>query len=102
MNKKKWSVKKGLIVKALLLIVVIYFFMTPTGALRLSIAAHGYPSKALVYPIGKRENSFEEEKNERVYALYKPPVEKDTQGILTNWSVKKYAIFYLAMYRGDA
>ena len=69
MNKKKWSVKKGLIVKALLLIVVIYFFMTPLGALRLSIACNGYPLKAMMYPLGKRERSLEEEKNERVYAL---------------------------------
>ena len=102
MNKKKWSVKKGLIVKALLLIVVIYFFMTPLGALRLSIACNGYPLKAMVYPIGKRERSLEEEKNEKVYVLYNPPVEKDTEGTLTNWSIKKYLIFYLATYRGDA
>lgn len=100
--KEKIKQKRSSIIKIFLLIAVIYLFMTPTGALRLSIAAHGYPSKALVYPIGKRKNSLEEEKNERVYALYKPPVEKDTEGILTNWSVKKYALFYLAMYRGDA
>ena len=56
----------------------------------------------MVYPIGKRERSLEEEENEKVYVLYNPPVEKDTEGTLTNWSVKKYLIFYLATYRGDA
>ena len=102
MSKKVWNVKKSLIVKILLLIIVIYFFMTPLGALRLSIACNGYPLKAMVYPIGNRERSLEEEENEKVYVLYNPPVEKDTEGTLTNWRVKKYLIFYLATYRGDA
>lgn len=76
--------------------------MTPTGALRLSVAFNGYPIKAITFPLAERKPALEEEKNERVYVLYNPPTEKNTKGILTNWSVKKYAIFYLATYRGDA
>lgn len=70
-----WLVKQQ--GKLLLFLIIIYFFITLIGALRLSIAFNGYPIKAMAVPLEERELSLE----------------KDTKGILTNWSVKNILYF---------
>lgn len=95
--KKKAKLMVAIII---LMIICIYLFMTPVGALRLKIALTGHPIKAITFTIADKPNHMFIDDNQIGYSLENPPFEKDTQSELINWVVTKHGIFYTADYYG--
>jgi nitrate reductase NapE component len=104
---KKLIRKKELIF--LVIVFTIYYILhsTPYMALRTQVFLMGYPKSAFISEIIDDEYHNEVNKEEyaelnaKAYTLTKPPIEKETQGELRNFLVKKIGIFYLVKFLGD-
>ncbi|MFI3225880.1 MAG: hypothetical protein R3Y09_00610 [Clostridia bacterium] len=94
-KKLKWIIPSSII-----LLFAIYFTMTPIGALRLSVIAHGYPACAFDLAIMDEPYHMVLDDNQTGYSLHNPPFEEATQAELINWYVTKHGIFYTADYYG--
>ena len=90
----------------LLTAVLVYCFMTPMGALRLSVAVSGKVSEAVRleakpaevagYPDDTGENSV-------LYCITEQvPYYELTGGVGQNWEVRQFGPFYFARYYGWA
>ena len=88
--------KKSIIMIFSIIIVVLitYLIVTPTGALRFTILREGYPIKSITLKLSDSPYKTYVKGNEEIYTLTNPPMEKATQGILENWIVSKHGIFY--------
>lgn len=77
-----------------------YFFMTPTGAVRLAVALSGHPVKAITAAVADKSYDFYVQENQIGYSLQNPPYEKATDSELINWIATRHGIFYTAEYYG--
>lgn len=90
-------------------IFMLFFLLhsTPNIALRTHLVLLGHPIAAVSTGIVEDDFSgnVDEEKlrewNAKSYALTKPPTERATQGILSNFIVKKNGFLYFAEYYGE-
>ncbi|MCT8140301.1 hypothetical protein H1D32_22945 [Anaerobacillus sp. CMMVII] len=104
---KKLFVKKEIIIFIALATILLVLHSTPSMALRTQVFIMGYPKAALTSGIvdDVYHNKVDKEKfaemNAKAYTLTKPPIEKATQGELSNFLVRKIGFFYLAEYYGD-
>ena len=94
-KKLKW-----IIPSLSLVIAIIYFAMTPIGALRFKIVAMGYPLSAFTFEIMDEPYHMTLDENQIGYSLENPPFEEPTQAELINWVVTKHGLFYIAEYYG--
>ncbi len=94
-KKLKW-----IIPSLLLAIAIIYFTMTPIGALRFKIVTMGYPLSAFTFEIMDEANHMTLNENQVGYSLDNAPFEEPTQSELINWIVTKHGLFYSADYYG--
>ncbi|MGL5651715.1 MAG: hypothetical protein ACRDDE_08160 [Paraclostridium sp.] len=98
MNNKVKYITVIFIILGLLL----YLLGTPKGALRLALLRYGYPQNAL--HLSMTTDSYKTPadigKNQTIYTIINPPVEKDTQSPLENWIISKYGPFYWGEYYG--
>ncbi|MRX72736.1 hypothetical protein GJU40_11305 [Bacillus lacus] len=100
--------KKKIIILLTLGIILFVLHSTPHMALRTHVFIMGYPKAALTSEIvddvyhNKADEQKFAEMNAKAYTLTKPPVEKATQGILSNFLVKRIWFFFTAEYYGDA
>lgn len=74
--------------------------MTPMMALRLALFKTWFPIKAITLQVSDHPYEADVQSNEKIYTLTNPPTEEATQGILENWVVAKYGIFYVGEYLG--
>ncbi|PYZ96663.1 hypothetical protein CR205_13265 [Alteribacter lacisalsi] len=104
---KKLLVKKEFIFFIAFATILVLLHATPSMALRTQVFIMGYPKAALTSPIVEDayHNKVDEEKfaelNAKAYTLTHPPIEKATQGELSNFLVRKFGFFYAAEYYGD-
>jgi hypothetical protein len=104
---KKLIAKKEVIFLVALATIFLLLHSTPSMALRTQVFIMGYPKVALTSAIIDDEyhNEVDKDKfaelNAKAYTLTKPPIEKATQGELSNFLVRKIGFFYLAEYYGD-
>ncbi len=91
---------KQKILKILRIIAIIYFTMTPAGAVRLSIFMHGYPFHAIIFDLKDEPYKVGHGDNQIVYSFENPPFEEVTQSQLYNWTATKYGPFYIGRYHG--
>ncbi|MGN1386070.1 MAG: hypothetical protein ACI4XS_05670 [Bacillus sp. (in: firmicutes)] len=97
MKKRTRSITAFLV----LLIAFIYFAATPTGALRFAIMKAGYPTYSLkTIEVSDTPYEAELESNQTMYSLVNPPIDEATQGVLENWVVSKYGVFYWGDFYG--
>lgn len=75
-----------------------YLFLTPSGALRLAVAASGHFGNALTLRVADREGP--DEKGTIYYTLQEPPVDKDTGESLEVWCIQKSGMFYFGEVSG--
>lgn len=81
--------------------------ITPNIALRTHVFFSGYFIEAITTDIvddefhNKIDKELLEKQKAKCYTLTNPPVEKATQGILSNYKVVKKGILYFADYYGD-
>ena len=94
-KKLKW-----IIPCSVLLALLIYFTMTPLGALRFKIITLGHPLSAFTFEMMDEPNHMSINENQTPYSLDNPPFEEPTQSKLINWTVTKHGIFYTADYYG--
>ena len=91
-----------------LLIVIYILHSTPHMSLRTYVFFSGYPIQAFSSGIiddtyhNEVDKDVYEKMNATAYTLTNPPVEKQTQGVLSNYLVRKYGIIYITDYLGDA
>ena len=83
-----------MIFSIIIVVLITYLIVTPTGALRFTILREGYPIKSITLKLSDSPYEIDVKGNEKVYTLINPPMEKATQGILENWIVSKHGIFY--------
>ena len=99
---KKWGFLIGIVS------VFIVLHLSPILALRTHLFLTGYPKAALTSGIIEDEyhNQVDKEKFEslsaKAYTLKVPPIEKETDGELRNFLVKKVGFLYFAEYYGDS
>ncbi|HZH60822.1 MAG TPA: hypothetical protein VEY70_14870 [Metabacillus sp.] len=90
-----------------LLIVIYILHSTPHMSVRTYVFFTGYPIQAFTSGIvdDSYHNEVDKEEfkkmNARAYTLTNPPIEKATQGELSNYIVKKYGVFYITDFLGD-
>ncbi len=94
-KKLKWIVPSILVA-----IPIIYFTMTPIGALRFEILTLGHPISAFTFDIMDEPYHMAINENQIGYSLENPPFEEPTQSELINWIVTKCGLFYSADYYG--
>ncbi|WP_156509946.1 hypothetical protein [Rossellomorea aquimaris] len=98
---KKWWFLIGIVS------VFIFLHLSPILALRTHLFLTGYPKTALTSGIIDDEyhNQVDKEKFEllsaKAYTLTEPPIEKETDGELRNYLVKKVFFLYFAEYYGE-
>lgn len=90
------------------LVLAIYILhSTPHMSIRTYVFFTGYPIQAITSDNvddryhNEKDNKDYEKLNAKAYTLKDPPVEKQTQGILSNYLVRKYGIIYITDYLGD-
>lgn len=91
--------KKYLWIIGVLLIFVL-LHITPYAALRTHVFLMGYPIKAVSSEILVDVYEGEVEDNTEIYTLTDPPIEKGTEGILSNYAVKRVGFLYFAEFYG--
>ena len=86
---------------------ILYFsHFSPSIAIRSHVFMLGYPKSALTSEIVEYEESNELNKEEfddrdmKMYTISKPPIDRDTETVLSYFLVKKVGIFYFAEYAG--
>ncbi|MGQ4665109.1 hypothetical protein AB3Z07_12005 [Metabacillus halosaccharovorans] len=90
-----------------LIIIIFILHSTPHMSLRTYVFFTGYPIQAITSGIvdDKYHNEMDkkeyEKLNAKAYTLTDPPVEKQTQGVLSNYLVRKYGIIYITDFLGD-
>ncbi|MGL5693375.1 MAG: hypothetical protein ACRCXA_04805 [Peptostreptococcaceae bacterium] len=92
--------KQIVVIFTIMLALIAYLIGTPTGALRFSVLREGYPIKSITMKLSDTPYEIDIKSNEQIYTLINPPIEKSTQGILENWVVSQYGIFYWGEYFG--
>lgn len=104
---KKFLMKKEIVFLISFAIIFFLLHSTPSMALRTHVFILGYPKAALtsevvddVYHNEEYKEKFAE-LNAKAYTLTKPPIEKATQGELSNFLVRKFGFFYLVEYLGN-
>ncbi|MDV2682841.1 hypothetical protein RYX56_00490 [Alkalihalophilus lindianensis] len=99
--------KKPALLIGLLIIIFLLLHSTPSLALRTHVLVLGYPKAAVTSGIVEDDYHNEvdkeafEEQNAKAYTLTEPPIEKSTQGQLSNFLVKKIGFLYFAEFYGD-
>lgn len=99
--------KRILLFLAMLITVFFLLHSTPNIALRTNVFFLGYPIKAITTGIidDKFHNNIDKEDyvklDLKAYTLTKPPLEKNTGGYLSNYTVRKVGYLYFAKYLGD-
>ncbi|QFT87958.1 hypothetical protein FIU87_04750 [Bacillus sp. THAF10] len=102
MSKRKMEIA-GL---AIVLSFIIILHLTPGLAIRTYVFFGGNPIIALTTGIEDYVHNNPEEKvvmesrNEKLYSLTEPPVERATQGELKNYLVKKFGFFHTVEHYG--
>lgn len=99
--------KKMILSIAIIFLLFYLLHSTPNMALRTQIALLGHP--VVAFSTGIIEDDFDgnvdeemlKEMNAKSYALTEPPTERETQGILRNFIVKKNGFLYFAEYYGE-
>lgn len=99
-NRMRKNLKYFLPISIILTILIVYFTMTPVGALRFKILTLGYTISAFTFEIMDDAYPMEVKKNQIAYSLENEPFEEISQGELTNWIVTKHGIFYIANFYG--
>jgi len=103
---KKWLLVPSVILA--IIFVLFLFHLSPKLAIRAHLFTEGHFIVAFTTDIvddtfhNKGDKKALKSQNAKCYSLTKPPVEKATQGILTNWKVRKSGILYYVSYYGDA
>ncbi len=92
--------KKFLI--GLFIVFIMYFTMTPSGAVRHSIFWHGYPLHAVTFNVTKDlPATFRPAENQVGYSFTdNPPYASITDTQMYNWVATRYGIFYIGSYFG--
>ncbi|PMC36012.1 hypothetical protein CJ195_17340 [Bacillus sp. UMB0899] len=90
------------------LIIVIYILhSTPHMSLRTYVFFTGYPIQAFTSGIvddtyhNEVDKENYEKMNAKAYTFTDPPTDKQTQGVLSNYLVRKYTFIYITDYLGD-
>ena len=91
---------KWMIPCSILLVALVYFTMTPIGALRFRIITLGHPLSAFTFSVMNEPNPISIDENQTAYSLDNPPFEKSTQSELINWTITKHGVFYTADFYG--
>ncbi len=94
--------KSSKLLTVIIVIILGYFTMTPTGSLRAAVLLSGHPVSACTLKISDEPYEASVEDNQTIYSLENPPVEEATDSELVNWVVTKYGPFYFAEYFGWA
>ena len=100
------SKKLRLLVFTFLIAIFLFLHSTPQTALRTKVFFMGYPIKAVTTDIIDDDFHNEMDKaefakqNAKAYTLTNPPIERATQGILSNYLVKKVGFLYFAKHIG--
>lgn len=83
-----------------LIIVALYFFMTPKGSVRFAVFLNGYPIEAFTSNIREdhEKHSNQLKKNQKAFILDDYPIEEGTDGMLDRWVSEKYFIFYFSRF----
>lgn len=70
-----------------LIIVALYFFMTPKGSVRFAVFLNGYPIEAFTSNIREdhEKHSNQLKKNQKAFILDDYPIEEGTDGMLDRW-----------------
>ena len=84
-----------------IIILLIYSFMTDKGAVRFSVFISGYPKEAITGSL-ILDKSHKLKSNQKAYIIEPYPVDKATQGVLDRWLVERHAIFYIARFATGA
>jgi hypothetical protein len=97
------------IISALITIVLIYLILhsTPKIALRTHLFVKGHPIISFTTGIVEdelRKNLSKQSGNkvDEYYMLTRPPFEKATESVLSNYEVTKKGFLYFAKYYGEA
>ena len=89
------------LIYGVIIILLIYSFMTDKGAVRFSVFISGYPKKAITGSL-ILDKSHKLKSNQKAYIIVRYPVDKATQGVLDRWLVERHAIFYIARFATGA
>lgn len=97
--KKKF---KYIIPVVIILCMLVYLLLTPTGALRFAVLRNGYVVNAANLKLSKDpcKMPVDMEINQTIYTIINPPFEENTQTPLENWVISKYGPFYWGEYYG--
>ena len=95
-TKKYWKVLSLVPI----LILVMYIFMLPDGAVRFAILRSGHPLSAFQTGIVEAPYSQELEDGQIGYVLTQPPYDRDKGVEMRNWVVNRYGMIYVAEYNG--
>lgn len=90
----------------ILAVAAVYFFMTPMGALRLSVALSGKLTDAVLLKAQPaQEVGYPDDTGPRsvLYCITEHvPFYELTDGVGRNWEIKQFGPFYAAVYYGWA
>ncbi|MFN4213391.1 hypothetical protein [Exiguobacterium sp.] len=98
--------KKGWIAAGLTCIVLMALHATPHGALRTYVCLTGHPVAAFTSPVtdddprNEESRGYVDSSNGTIYTLTEPPIERETQGRLESYFVRKVGPFYIAEHYG--
>ncbi|MBO3446509.1 MULTISPECIES: hypothetical protein [Clostridia] len=94
------KIKSENIASIIIILTIVYVIGTPTGALRFAIARTGNPITAVNLKISDKPYKKKIGKNQMIYTLINPPVEKSTYSELKNWIITKYGLIYWGNFYG--
>ncbi|HET7657759.1 MAG TPA: hypothetical protein VFK37_05665 [Bacillales bacterium] len=98
--------KKRMIIPAIIILMLILCHLSPKAALRAHLFTEGYFVSSFTTTIiddfyhNRTDHKSLFKEHAKCYTLTRPPVERQTKGILANWKVNKIGLFYFVTYYG--
>ena len=100
--------RKKAVVTMLGLLAAVYLFCTPSGAVRLAVAASGHPLKAVTCQVmnGFVHSRIDEDQKQSFlialspFHIEQPVIDRTTAGIMENWVVYRIGLLCVSSYWG--
>ena len=104
MREEKITRKTSKVRRCLFIFLLLFLLTTclnPELSLRCTVFLYTFSPKAFTSSVDENSTRMNLESREIGFTFEDPPVERQTNGELTNWVVTRYGFIYLAKYYGN-